>query len=182
MEARETALQAEIGPVTRVATVRTRVEAGTLLSAANVVLVEVPTRWAAPGVVTTEDALAGLVSTVELPAGSLLGPGTTRPASGGGQAPLRAGERVATVEAVAPLSLLKPGGVVDVLVMMPGHRPRFLGRRMELLGVRHAMDQDGTRGNRVVADLRASVRSALALAGAASAGAEVRLLPLERSG
>ncbi|MCX6394419.1 MAG: SAF domain-containing protein [Solirubrobacterales bacterium] len=182
MAAREAALRARIGPVTTVATVKTKVEAGTTLSSSNVALVEVPTRWAAPGVVTSEDALAGLVTTVDMPAGSLLGPGTTRPASGGAQAPLGLGERVATVEAVAPLSLLKPGGLVDVLVMMPGRRPRFLGRRMELLGVRRALDQGAAGGPRVVADLRASISSSLALAGATSAGAELRLLPLERSG
>ncbi|MEI7889394.1 MAG: hypothetical protein WCI34_03700, partial [Actinomycetes bacterium] len=102
--------------------------------------------------------------------------------SGAGEVPLKPGERIATVEAVAPLSLLKPGGTVDVLVMTPGHGPRFVGRRMELLGVRHAPTQDGAGGNRVIADLRATIRSALALAGAAASGAEVRLLPLERSG
>ncbi|MCX6388137.1 MAG: SAF domain-containing protein [Solirubrobacterales bacterium] len=176
MDGREASLEARIGPLAKVATAASAVSAGAALGEENVDFVEVPRRWVPIGAIESRRGLVGRVAALPLSAGVVLGPGTTR--EGSGASPLGPGERIATVEAVAPLGILRSGSRIDVLSMRPGGKPRFICRNIEVVSAKPAADSSGSAvESRVQADLRTTVAQAVAIAGASSSGAEVRLLP-----
>jgi pilus assembly protein CpaB len=172
---------------------RADIPAGERVAARTLALRRVPARFAPPGALGAAEELAGLRLAVDVPAGSFLlashlaveGPEAARAG-----APVRRGERVAEVVAVASAELVQPGARVDVLVTTeprggaPG-RSEVALEDVEVLGAREAGEDAGGGGGegstagagRVAASLRVSLRQAVYLAAAQSYARELRLLP-----
>jgi pilus assembly protein CpaB len=180
---REAALRRAVGPSVPVVVARTRLPAGTALTARRLVVRDVPARFAPSSAYPSVAALAGTRTAVALEAGEDVTPAAvddgSSPAAG---APVRAGERVAELVAHGSAELIRPGVHVDVLVT----RERADGagatsvalEDAEVLAARPAAGaQDADGAQRVAVSLRTTVRQAVFLAAAQSFARELRLLP-----
>ena len=176
--AAEESLKARIGPVASTAVLLRDLPAGAQLRSAAVGYPMVPLRWRQPGAYSSPSELEGLVSTVQLKAGTSLGPGTTeREASQLAQA-LRPGERIVSTTAVAPGGSLQPGMAVEIMVTEPGKHTQVVARGAILVTSKEVKEASDIAGAaKVQAELRTGENVALKLASAAAAGAEVRLVP-----
>jgi pilus assembly protein CpaB len=187
---REAALRRAVGPTAPVVVARTRIAAGTPLTARNLTIRQVPARFAPALAYGSPAALAGAKAAAALQPGEDVTPaavddGTSAAASG---APVRAGERVADLVARGPASLIRAGTRVDVLVTREsgagaGSTTVAL-EDAEVLAARPAATGDDTGaattagdGQRVAVSLRVTVRQAVFLAAAESFARELRLLP-----
>jgi pilus assembly protein CpaB len=170
---REAALRRDLGPTVSVVVAREALAPGTRLDAGRLAVRRVPARYAPRGGFAGTDGLAGLRIRVAVAAGADLSTAaldTGRdPAAG---APVRPGERVAEVVAVAPP--LAPGVRVDVVVTRGRHTTLAL-EDVEVLAARPATGADGH--DRVGASLRVTLRQAVYLAAAQAFAREIRLLP-----
>jgi len=186
---REASLHQEIGPLVPVVVARSPIPAGSVLGAARLAVRRVPARFAPPGTFASATELSGLRAAVPVPPGGFL----TATAVDDGSAPaagppIRRGERVADVTAVASPELVAPGTRVDVLVSReesdgnPGTTTLAL-EDVEVLTASPvapgAGDAPATGGGapRVAASLRVTLRQAVYLAAAQSFARELRLLP-----
>jgi pilus assembly protein CpaB len=170
---REAALRRDLGPTVAVVVAREALAPGDRLGAASLAVRRVPARYAPRGAFGDTAGLAGLRVRDAVPAGadvtaSALDDGRRSVAG----APVRPGERVADVVAVAPA--LSAGERVDVLVTR-GARTTLALQDVEVLGARGTTSADGHA--RVEASLRVTLRQAVYLAAAQSFAREVRLLP-----
>jgi len=186
---REARLDREIGPLAPVVVARSPVPAGSELGAARLAVRRVPVRFAPPGTFASASELSGLRAAVPIPPGGFLTATAvddgSEPAAG---PPIRPGERVADVNAVASPELVAPGTRVDVLVSReegdgePGATTLAL-EDVEVLAASPvesgAGDGPPTAGGapRVTASLRVTLRQAVYLAAAQSFARELRLLP-----
>jgi pilus assembly protein CpaB len=184
---REARLDREIGPLAPVVVARSPVPAGSELGAARLAVRRVPVRFAPPGTFASASELSGLRAAVPIPPGGFLTATAvddgSEPAAG---PPIRPGERVADVTAVASPELVAPGTRVDVLVSReegdgePGATTLAL-EDVEVLAASpvEAGDAPATAGGapRVTASLRVTLRQAVYLAAAQSFARELRLLP-----
>jgi pilus assembly protein CpaB len=174
---REAALRRGVGPLVDVVVAREPLDAGARLTAARLAVRRVPERFAPRGAYASIGALAG--QRLRTPVGG--GTDVTAaalardPAEASGP-PLRRGERVADVLAVAPAQPLVPGTAVDVVVTRdaqgatPGRTTLAL-QDVALLAVRPSSDE------RVTASLRVTIRQAVYLAAAQAFAHDIRLLP-----
>ncbi|MGI8511075.1 MAG: Flp pilus assembly protein CpaB [Solirubrobacteraceae bacterium] len=188
---REASLDQEIGPLVPVVVARSPIPAGSVLGAARLAVRRVPARFAPPGTFASATELSGLRAAVPVAPGGFL----TATAVDDGSAPaagppIRLGERVADVTAVASPELVEPGTRVDVLVSreegdgQPGATTLAL-EDVEVLAASPvepgagAGDSPGAGAGapRVAASLRVTVRQAVFLAAAQSFARELRLLP-----
>jgi pilus assembly protein CpaB len=186
---REAALRRAIGPTVPVVTARTRIAAGTPLSARTLAVRQVPARFAPASAYGSPAALANAKAAVTLQAGEDVTPAAiddgTAAAAG---APVRSGERVADLVARGPVSLIRAGSRVDVLVTREsgagaGSTTVAL-EDAEVLAARPAGGEDagasggsGAGAERVAVSLRVTVRQAVYLAAAEAFARELRLLP-----
>lgn len=185
---REAALHREVGPLVPVVVARAALPRGTALSPARLVVRRIPGRFVPAGAVAAAGELTGLRTAIAIPAGGLIA-GTAvddgREAAPG--PPIRPGERVAEVTAVASPELVVPGSRVDVLVSREGQeggqgRTLLALEDVDVLASRPAAaaaagDTAAGGAPRVVASLRVTVRQAVFLAAAQSFAREIRLLP-----
>ncbi len=185
---REAALDRAVGPLVPVVVARAALPRGTPLSPARLAVRRIPARFVPAGAVAVAAELTGLRTAIAIPAGGLVAGSAV---DDGGQAtpgaPIRPGQRVADVTAVASPELVEPGSHVDVVVSREGQdgaqgRTVLALEDVEVLAARPAAAataQDTAAGGapRVAASLRVSVREAVFLAAAQSFAREVRLLP-----
>ena len=184
---REAALRRAVGPSVPVVVARTRIPAGTPLTARNLTVRRVPARFAPALAYGSPAALAGAKAVAALQAGEDVTPaaiddGTSAAGSG---APVRAGERVADLVARGPADLIRAGARVDVLVTREsgagaGSTSVAL-EDAEVLAAHPVAAADGaaadTAQGRVAVALRVTVRQAVFLAAAESFARDLRLLP-----
>ncbi len=184
---REAVLDRRLGPLRPILVTSAAVPPRARLARQRLSVRPIPARFAPPGALSTPADAEGLRAAVALPAGAYLTSSVLvdPEAAGGTGAPVRRGERVAEVVAVAPASLVVPGSHVDVLVTREGRdgtggRTRLALQDVEVLAASAAEAGSGegaTAGPRVRASLRVSVRQAVYLAAAQSFARELRLLP-----
>jgi len=174
---REAQLRRGVGPLVDVVVARRPLAAGARLTPDRLGARRVPARFAPRGGFASAGALAGQRVRAALPAGAdITTAALARAPAGPGGAPLRRGERVADVLAVAPAAALTPGTRVDVVVTReadgdaPG-RTMLALEDVELLAARPA------EAERVAASLRVTVRQAVYLAAAQAFAHDIRLLP-----
>ena len=186
---REAALHREVGPLVPVVVARDALPRGTALSPARLVVRRIPARFVPAGAVAAAGQLTGLRTAIAIPAGGLVAGGAVddgEQAAPG--APIRPGERVADVTAVASPELVEPGSHVDVLVSRDGQdggpgRTVLALEDVEVLAARPAAaagaagDTPAGDAPHVAASLRVSVRQAVFLAAAQSFARDIRLLP-----
>ena len=185
---REAALERQVGGLVDVVVAREPIAAGDRVSERALALRRVPVRFAPEGRIASASALRGLRAAVDVAAGtdlvlSMLGDG--RAASRPG-APIRRGERVAQVVALAAPELVTAGSRVDVLVT-PEPRSGADGEAVLALEDVEVLDaapaaggeppRGGAPGVRVAASLRVTLRQAVYLAAAQDFARELRLLP-----
>jgi len=190
---RESAVRAQLGPAVDVVVARADLVAGRPVTASDLAVRRVPSRYAPVGAATVPETLIGQKLAAPVERGGYLAAAmvaTERDVAG---PPVRKGERAAEVVALGPRALVVPGARVDVLVTSDGEGGAAGGTELaledvEVLAAREAPPavRDGG-GERVAATLRVSVRDAVYLAAAQSFARELRLLPRaagddERSG
>jgi pilus assembly protein CpaB len=183
---REAALDREIGPLLPVVVARTQMPVGSQVTSAKLAVRRIPARFAPPGSVASPSSIAGLKASIPIPAGGfVLASAVSEAGTAAPGPPIRAGERVADVTAVASPDLVQPGMHVDVLVSQEagdgstGQTVLAL-QDVEVLAAGpapEAGDGDAPGTPRVAASLRVTLRQAVYLAAAQSFAREVRLLP-----
>jgi pilus assembly protein CpaB len=170
---REAALRRDLGPTVGVVVAREALAAGTRLDARRLAVRRVPARYAPRGAFAETSGLTGLRVRAAVAAGAdLTVAALDAGRRSGAGAPVRPGERVADVVAVAPA--LAPSTRVDVLVTR-GRRTTLALEDVEVLAARSATATDGRA--RVEASLRVTLRQAVYLAAAQAFARELRLLP-----
>jgi len=183
---REAALDREIGPLLPVVVARTQLPAGTEISAGRLAVRRVPARFAPPGSVASPASIQGLKTAIPIPAGGfMLASAVSESGTAAPGPPVRAGERVADVTAVAPLDLVQPGTHVDVLVSQEAGdgstgKTVLALEDVEVLAATPAAGEstgDDPSRPRVAASLRVDLRQAVYLAAAQAFARELRLLP-----
>ena len=172
---REAALRRGLGPLVDVVVAREPLAPGTRLDVRRLAVRRVPARFAPRGAFAGIEGLTGARVRAAVPAGADLTAAALaddrRNAPG---APVRRGERIADVVAVAPAQALAPGARADVLVTR-AHRTTLALEDVEVLAARPATGAEAE--GRVVASLRVTLRQAVYLAAAQSFAREIRLLP-----
>jgi pilus assembly protein CpaB len=184
VQRREAALDAALGPSTRVLVTAAPVAAGAALAQARPALRALPRRWAPPDALTDPAALAGAQAAVALPAGAYVTRAVLR-TPGAAAPPVGPGERVAEVVARGDPATVVAGARVDVLVTREasGERPGTTVLALEDVEVLDAAaapaaaDAAPQSGATVAASLRVTVSQAVYLAAAQSFARELRLLP-----
>lgn len=184
---REAALARRVGGLVDVVVAREPIAAGDRVGERALAVRRVPSRFAPEGRVGSPEALAGLRAAVDIAPGSdivaaMVGEGRSRPVG----PPIRRGERIAQVEALASPQLVTARSRVDVLVT-PEPRPGTAGETVlaledvEVLDAAPAAAAEGSAraapGARVAVSLRVTLRQAVYLAAAQDFAREVRLLP-----
>jgi pilus assembly protein CpaB len=183
---RESALEAQIGPLAEVVVARADLPAGRHLREGDLALRRLPARYAPVGAATSVAALLSRPLAVAVPRGGFLGPDLLD--LGGekiARPPVRAGERAADVVAQGSPELVVPGARVDVVVTRDSSDRTAGGTELaledvEVLAAGPAPDSGDARGTpalRVEATLRVTVAQAVYLAAAQAFAREVRLLP-----
>jgi pilus assembly protein CpaB len=177
---RESAVRAQLGPAVDVVVARADLAAGRQVSAGDLALRRVPSRYAPVGAATVPETLIGQRLAASVRRGGYLGADliATEPEVSG--PPVRKGERALEIVALGSRALVVPGARVDVLVTREGATAgtELALENVEVLAARAAPTtarDDG--GERVAATLRVSVRDAVYLAAAQSFARELRLLP-----
>jgi pilus assembly protein CpaB len=180
---RESALEAQIGPLVDVVVARADLPAGRHLRESDLALRRLPARYAPVGAATSVAALLSRPLAVAVPRGGVLAPdlldlGTDQIA----RPPVRAGERAADVVAQGSPELVVPGARVDVLVTRDGAAggTELALEDVEVLAAAPAPESADARGGgalRVEATLRVTLAQAVYLAAAQSFARELRLLP-----
>jgi pilus assembly protein CpaB len=185
---REAALARRVGGLVDVVVAREPIAAGARVRDRALAIRRVPRRFAPAGAIDQPATLAGLRAVVDIAPGSdlvasMFGDGRAAAPAG---PPLRRGERVAQVVALASPQLVTAGSRVDVLVT-PEPRGDAGGEAVlaledvEVLDAAPAGDAPGgareAPGTRVAASLRVTLRQAVYLAAAQDFGRELRLLP-----
>jgi len=179
---REAALRRRLGPVVPVVVARRSVQTGARLRARDLAVRHVPARYAPTGAFAAIDQVAGLRAVAPLPAGAdvavaAVGEGRATPGP-----PVRRGERVADVVAVASAATVAPGSRVDVLVTRdargdaPGSTVLAL-QDAEVLSAAPGPPADDTGAPRLTVGLRVTLRQAVFLDAAQAFAREVRVLP-----
>jgi pilus assembly protein CpaB len=184
---REAALRRGLGPTVGVVVARTAIPSGGELAARRLAIRRVPARYAPDGTFTSPSEVRGLRAAVAIPQGadldaSVVGDGRGEPAAPG--PPVRPGERLAQVVAVAPAEEIGPGSRVDVLVTRAGSggggSTRLALEDAEVLSAQPAAAPAGDGPDaglpRVALGLRVTVRQAVYLAAAQSFAREIRVL------
>jgi pilus assembly protein CpaB len=183
---REAALKRRVGGLVDVVVARGPIAAGARVRERDLAIRRVPRRFAPADAIGSPAALKGLRTATAIAPGSdlvasMFGDGRAATSAG---PPIRAGQRVAQVVALASAQLVTAGSRVDVLVT-PEPRGDAAGEAVlaledvEVLDVAPAAD-GGTRqspGTRVAAALRVTLRQAVYLAAAQDFARELRLLP-----
>jgi pilus assembly protein CpaB len=196
VQSRERQVEAAVGPLVPVLVTRTDVDSGARLKARQLLVRQVPSRFAPRDALSAPGSVAGQRSALALPAGSYVTAGALesggRDAGAGGPAPIRRGERSADVAVAGgeALSGAPPGTRVDVLVTTEARGGGGAGRTyvalqdVELLGARPAPDGGAAGGGggdsaskaTTVATLRVTLREAVFLTAAENFAREIRLL------
>ncbi len=186
---REAALARQVGGLVDVVVARAPIAAGEPVRANELAVRRVPARFAPEGRIASARELRGLRAAVDIAAGSdlvaaMVGSGRAAPGPGG--PPIRPGERVAQVVALAAPELVTAGSRVDVLVT-PEPRSGEDGAAVLALEDVEVLDagpatagepgRGAAPGARVAAALRVTLRQAVYLAAAQDFGRELRLLP-----
>jgi pilus assembly protein CpaB len=182
---REAALDREIGPLLPVVVARTQIAPGAPITARRLAVRRVPARFTPPGSVASAGSIQGLKAAIPIPAGAfILASAVSENGTAAPGPPIRSGERVADVTAVAPPGLVQPGTHVDVLVSREegdgttGQTVLAL-EDVEVLGA-VPVSRDGAGPDdspKVAASLRVDLEQAVYLAAAQSFARELRLLP-----
>lgn len=184
---REAALEQRIGAPVDVVVAHEPIRAGQRVAARALAIRRVPGRFAPQGASGDPRQFVGQRARVPIPAGTDLAPDMV-----GGEdssptgPPVRRGERVAQVVALAP-QLVVAGSRVDLLVTPEprGDRPAVALLALEdieviaatELGSDDANAGKGAAGPRVAASLRVTLRQAVYLAAVQDFARELRLLP-----
>jgi pilus assembly protein CpaB len=181
---REAALARRVGGLVDVVVAREPLAAGARVRERALAIRRVPRRFAPDGAIESPAALAGLRAVADIAPGSdlvasMFGDGRAAAPLG---PPIRRGERVAQVIALASPQLVTAGSRVDVLVTSEPRGDAVLALEdVEVLDAAPAGDASaGTRqapGTRVAASLRVTLRQAVYLAAAQDFARELRLLP-----
>jgi pilus assembly protein CpaB len=187
---RESALRAQLGPAVDVVVARADLAAGRQVSARDLALRRVPSRYAPVGAARVPETLIGQRLAASVRRGGYLGADLIAPEPEVAGPPVRKGERALEVVALGSRALVVPGARVDVLVTREGAAAgtELALEDVEVLAARAApAAARDDAGERVAATLRVSVRDAVYLAAAQSFARELRLLPRaagddERSG
>jgi pilus assembly protein CpaB len=187
---RESAVRAQLGPTVDVVVARADLAAGRQVSAGDLALRRVPSRYAPVGAATVPETLIGQRLAASVRRGGYLGADLIAAEPEVGGPPVRKGERALEVVALGSRALVVPGARVDVLVTREGAAAgtELALEDVEVLAARAApAAARDDAGERVAATLRVSVRDAVYLAAAQSFARELRLLPRaagddERSG
>ena len=167
---REAQLRRGVGPLVDVVVARSPLAAGARLTPDRLGVRRVPARFAPRGGFASAGALAGQRVRAALPAGAdITTAALARAPAGPGGAPLRRGERVADVLAVAPTAALTP-----VTREADGDAP---GRTTLALEDVELLEARPAEAERVAASLRVTVRQAVYLAAAQAFAHDIRLLP-----
>jgi pilus assembly protein CpaB len=183
---RENALDREIGPLLPVVVARTQLPMGAKVTASRLAVRRVPARFAPPGSIASPASIEGLKASIPIPAGGfVLASAVSEQGTAAPGPPIRAGERVADVTAVAPPELVQPGTHVDVLVSQEAGdgstgRTTLALEDVEVLAAApagEASEGDAPSAPRVAASLRVNLRQAVYLAAAQAFARELRLLP-----
>ena len=173
---REAALRRGLGPVVGVVVARDALAPGRRLDARALAIRRVPARFAPRGAFADTAGLVGLRVRAAVPAGAdVTAAALAGDRSRAGGAPVRRGERVADVVAVAPAQALAPGVRVDVVVTR-GRATTLALEDVEVLAARPA-GGGADAEDRVAASLRVTLRQAVYLAAAQAFSREIRLLP-----
>jgi pilus assembly protein CpaB len=180
---RESALEAQIGPLTDVVVARADLPAGRRLRAGDLALRRLPARYAPVGAAGNSAALLARTLAVPVARGAPLGADLldlgghdiARPG-------VRRGERAADVVAQGSPELVVPGARVDVVVTretQSGAGSTELALEdVEVLAAAPAAEAGrDAPGPRVAATLRVTLAQAVYLAAAQAFAREVRLLP-----
>jgi pilus assembly protein CpaB len=183
---RESALEAQIGPLVEVVVARTDLPAGRHLRESDLALRRLPARYAPVGAAASAAPLIARPLAVALPRGAILGPalldvGGDRIA----RPPVRPGERATDIVAQGSPELVVPGARVDVIVTRDrsdsaAGATELALEDLEVLASAPAPDTGGARdlpSPRVQATLRVTVAEAVYLAAAQAFARDVRLLP-----
>lgn len=185
---REAALEQRIGAPVGVVVAHEPIRAGQRVTARALAIRRVPARFAPRGASGEPRQFVGQRARVPIPAGTDLAPDMV----GGEEArragpPVRDGERVAQVVALAAPQLVVAGSRVDLLVTPEprGDRPGEALLALEdieviaatQVGADAAGAGKGVAGPRVAASLRVTLRQAVYLAAVQDFARELRLLP-----
>ncbi len=185
---REAALQRRVGGLVDVVVARAPIAAGQRVRETALAIRRVPRRFAPAGAAADPQELVGQRAAVDVPARSdlvaaMIGADGARPIG----APVRRGERVAEVVALASAQLVVPGARVDVLVSPEPAAERGAAAVLALedvevlaaspLPAEQGQAGKGAPGSRVAASLRVTLRQAVYLAAAQDFARELRLLP-----
>jgi pilus assembly protein CpaB len=184
---REAALDEEIGPLLPVVVARTQLPAGAEITSSRLAVRRIPARFAPAGSVASPSSIDGLKASIPIPAGGVvLASAVSEQGTAAPGPPIRAGERVADVNAVAPPDLIQAGTHVDVLVSQESGdgatgRTVLALEDVEVLAAAPAASEEGAGGGdqapHVAASLRVDLRQAVYLAAAQAFARELRLLP-----
>ncbi len=185
---REAALERRVGGLVDVVVAHEPIGAGQRVPERALAVRRVPERFAPRSAIGDPQQLVGQRARVPIPAGSdltagMIGEEEPRPAG----APVRRGERVAQVVALAAPQLVVAGSRVDVLVT-PEPRADLPGAALlaledvEVIAATELTGDDasvgkGAPGPRVAASLRVTLRQAVYLAAVQDFARELRLLP-----
>jgi pilus assembly protein CpaB len=183
---RESALDAQIGPLVDVVVARIDLPAGRHLREGDLAMRRLPARYAPVGAAANAASLIARRLAVPVPRGAFLGPELldldgdriARP-------PVRPGERAEDVVAQGSPELVVPGARVDVIVTRDrsdsaAGAAELALEDVEVLASGPAPDAGGARdlpSRRVEATLRVTVAQAVYLAAAQAFARDVRLLP-----
>lgn len=171
---REAALKRSLEPLVDVVIARGEIKAGSAITAGQLSVRRVPSRFAPAVALDDAQAIVGARAGVTIAAGSDITPGQVRVE---GQGPeLRAGERIVDVLAAGSARLVIPGSRVDVLVTKERGGTTLALENAEVTSSRPVTAEDGSP-TRVAAGLRVTVRQAVYLTAAQSFAREIRLLP-----
>jgi pilus assembly protein CpaB len=184
---RATEIEQQIGPLVPVVAAHQDIAAGTRVSAAALVVRQVPQRFVPADALSAPEQAIGQRAGAPVAAGGYLTAGTFASPDGdrGEAAPLAHGQRSIELPVAGALDGAGPGTRVDVLITTEsrsGTGRSFLALQdVELLGVRAAADgsrsQDGAAAHATAdATLRVNLRQAVYLTAAQSFAREVRLL------
>jgi pilus assembly protein CpaB len=185
---RATEIEQQIGPLVPVEAAHQDIPAGTRVSAAALVVRQVPQRFVPADALSGPEQAIGQRAGAPVAAGGYLTAGTFASPDGdrGEAAPLARGQRSIELPVAGALDGAGPGTRVDVLITTEsrnGTGRSFLALQdVELLGVRAAAadgsrSQDGAAAHATAdATLRVNLRQAVYLTAAQSFAREVRLL------
>jgi pilus assembly protein CpaB len=177
---RESALRAQLGPLTQIVVARRALDAGHLLALGDLGVRVVPARYAPAGSDGFASALAGHRLAVPVPAGGAVTDALLVRRPPAPTDAVRRGQRAVDVLATGSPQAVVAGARVDVVVTSEQREGAADAARLALEAVEvlaaHPAAGETKAGPRVVATLRVSAAQAVYLTAAESFARDVRLL------